>query len=763
MTASNTALQPSIWARFEELREGMDSREFGLHVLLLLFLKYVNDRSVDGRPSLIVVPEGAGFAELVALKGAPNIGERINKRIIEPLAKANNFPGLPDFARSDKWGLPAEAGDRLSRLIAVFENPALSFVRDLGGNQQRAAELYSYLLDRYGLASNDKPHLHTPREVARLAAQLLDIQAGDTAAGPSLYDPTCGSGALLLEVALEADCLTGPRVQIFGQDRDPAAVSLARMNILLHGYSAGRIRWGNTLKSPLFREGEGLRTFDVAVCHPPFLDVKWSDRLDAENDRFGRFEGYGIPPSDRGDYAYLLHVLHSLNDTGRALCILPFDVLSRGGADAGIRRALIGRGVVQAVIGLPEKLLPGDGTASCMIILDRSGAAERSGVFLIDASRDFVSEGGRNRLADEHITRIAEAFREPSGSDAFARMVPVDEILAAEEADLTPSRYLLKAELQPARPPFGEVLPAFLSTRLFPLWRQAQKRGKAIPALATRILPLWRQAQTRSKAIPAAWGFAIGVGASLILAAPAAYLTLSRPGPPAVAEPRAAHPEIVSEIESSLDATPSYQALKSYYRQDYDGIVDTLLADVLGGSPLPAALADAPGLKAEVMRRESKSYGMASLDSLREDLRARLPVMRHLKERQGARACSEFAVNGAAALLRFLGEGYAADSELTTLTDGLTVNFFRTAAEGRKLQRVHQPLDGDDWPSIARALLTKGMTGKDFDVFTDPARSVDDPATCDVFIRFIEIVTAPGNDETAALIPSMATAAAADE
>ena len=235
-----------------------------------------------------------------------------------------------------------------------------------------------------------------------------------------MYDPACGSGSLLLAAADTAGRGDDTGVLIFGQDKAAAAVCLARMNMVVHGYFTARIRWGNTLTNPLFRDGEGLRTFDYAVARPPFSDVNWSARFNAEHDPFNRFEGFGVPARERGEYAHLLHVLHSLNPSGQGVCILPRGALSWGGAEAGIRRALVRRGFIKGVIGLPPDLFPGEEIATCIAGPGQEGCRRADQYFLVDASQGFIEEGGRNRLREDDIARILDSFMWHRAARLFA-------------------------------------------------------------------------------------------------------------------------------------------------------------------------------------------------------------------------------------------------------------------------------------------------------------------------------------------------------
>ncbi|MEK1279066.1 N-6 DNA methylase [Mycobacterium ulcerans] len=239
-------------------------------------------------------------------------------------------------------------------------------------------DAYEYLMRHFATESGkSKGQFYTPAEVSRILARVVGINA-KTRQDQTVYDPTCGSGSLLLKVAAEA-----PRgITIYGQEKDNATWALSKMNMWLHGNEDAEIAKGDTITSPQFTKGAALRTFDFAVANPPFSVKSWNHGL--END-YGRFE-YGTPPDKNGDYAFLLHVLKSLKSTGKAAIILPHGVLFRGHAEATIRRRLLEHGFIKGIIGLPPNLFYGTGIPTCIVILDKENATGRTGVFMIDAS-----------------------------------------------------------------------------------------------------------------------------------------------------------------------------------------------------------------------------------------------------------------------------------------------------------------------------------------------------------------------------------------
>ncbi len=424
MAIKKSELYSSLWASCDELRGGMDASQYKDYVLVLLFIKYISDKYAGQPFAPITIPEGASFADMVALKGKSDIGDQINKRIIAPLASANQLSDMPDFNDAGKLGTGKEMVDRLTNLIAIFENKALNFSKNRADGDDILGDAYEYLMRHFATESGkSKGQFYTPSEVSRIMAQILGIRAAETTSDTTIYDPTCGSGSLLLKVADEART----PVTLYGQEKDGATSGLARMNMILHNYPTALIMQGNTLTDPKYRDGEALKTFDYVVANPPFSDKRWSTGLDPLNDSFGRFS-HGVPPGKQGDYAYLLHIVRSLKSRGKGACILPHGVLFRGNAEADIRRNLIRKGHIKGIIGLPANLFYGTGIPACIVVVDKADAQARKGIFMIDASQGFMKDGPKNRLRSQDIHQIVDVFTKQVEVPRYSRMVSVEEI-----------------------------------------------------------------------------------------------------------------------------------------------------------------------------------------------------------------------------------------------------------------------------------------------------------------------------------------------
>lgn len=421
MALKKSDLYSSLWAGADELRGGMDASQYKDYVLTLLFVKYVSDKAKVDPYADVEVPDGGSFDDLVAMKGKPDLGEQVNVAI-RKLADANDLQGVinnADFDDPDKLGKGKELVDRLTKLIGIFQD--LDFSGSRAEGDDLLGDAYEYLMRHFASESGkSKGQFYTPAEVSRVMAALIGIKP-DTPKSATVYDPTCGSGSLLLKVADAAP----NGLTIYGQEKDNATRALAVMNMHLHGNGTAEIRQGDTITSPQFLKGNELQTFDYLVANPPFSVKSWNNGLENE---YGRFDGYGRPPEKNGDYAFLLHMIKSLKSTGKGAVILPHGVLFRGNAEATIRKELIKRGNIKGIIGLPANLFYGTGIPACIILLDKEDAVGRTGIFMIDASKGFTKDGNKNRLRPRDMHQIIDAFVNQKEIERYSRMVPISEI-----------------------------------------------------------------------------------------------------------------------------------------------------------------------------------------------------------------------------------------------------------------------------------------------------------------------------------------------
>lgn len=441
MAIKKTELYSSLWASCDELRGGMDASQYKDYVLTMLFMKYVSDKYKGNPYGMIVVPEGASFDDMVTLKGDKEIGDKINK-IISALAEENDLKGVidvADFNDEDKLGKGKEMIDRLSKLVGIFEGLDLSSNRAEGDDL--LGDAYEYLMRHFATESGkSKGQFYTPAEVSRILAKVVGISVS-TSQDATVYDPTCGSGSLLLKASDEA-----PRgLSIFGQEMDNATSALARMNMILHDNATAKIWQGNTIADPQWKDANGqLKTFDFAVANPPFSSKNWTSGINPDQDEFGRFV-WGVPPEKNGDYAFLLHIIKSLKSTGKGAVILPHGVLFRGNAEARIRENLIKQGYIKGIIGLPANLFYGTGIPACIIVIDKEQAQARTGIFMVDASKGFIKDGNKNRLRSQDIHKVVDAFTNQLELPCYSRMVTLSEI-AANDYNLNIPRYIDSSE-----------------------------------------------------------------------------------------------------------------------------------------------------------------------------------------------------------------------------------------------------------------------------------------------------------------------------
>lgn len=308
--------------------------------------------------------------------------------------------------------------------LGIFQKPELDFSKNRAEHDDILGDAYEYLMRHFASESGkSKGQFYTPSEVSRIIAHVIGISSANTVAATTAYDPTCGSGSLLLKVAAQA----GKHITLEGQEKDVTTAGLARMNMILHDFPTANILNGNTLAAPKFKDGEQLRTYDYVVANPPFSDKTWSTGLTPSVDPYQRFQ-WGEPPAKQGDYAYLLHIIRSMKSTGKAACILPHGVLFRGNAEAVIRTQLVRSGYLKGIIGLPANLFYGTGIPACILVLDKENAPARKGVYMIDASKGFMKDGNKNRLRERDLHKIVDVFINAEEHSGYSRLVPHDEI-----------------------------------------------------------------------------------------------------------------------------------------------------------------------------------------------------------------------------------------------------------------------------------------------------------------------------------------------
>ena len=459
MAIKKSQLYSKLWAACDELRGGMDASQYKDYVLVVLFVRYLSDKKKAGDRSLLIeLPEGCSFDDFVALKNkskfevedadgavrTTGIGEMVNIKLAK-IADAN--PDLKDvitnadFADESKLGKGKDLVDTISGLIGVFQDEDLDFSNNRAADDDLIGDAYEYLMKNFATQSGkSKGQFYTPAEVSRIMAKIIGI-GKDSRKMITIYDPTCGSGSLLLRAAAEAK----GNVAIQGQEKDVATIGMAKMSMVIHGVDDADLRHDNTLSNPLHRKDDTtLETFDYVVANPPFSVKSWMKGAN-EVDPFGRW-GHAtnvapVPPPKCGDYAFLLHILKSMKAQGHGAVILPHGVLFRGNAEADIRRFIVEHRWISGIIGLPPNLFFGTGIPACIIILDKENAAASKGIFMIDAKEGFAKDGAKNRLREEDIRRIVDTWEAGEDVPHYAKFVTWDDI-AKNDYNLNIPRYV---------------------------------------------------------------------------------------------------------------------------------------------------------------------------------------------------------------------------------------------------------------------------------------------------------------------------------
>lgn len=500
MAVKKTQLYASLWASCDKLRGGMDSSEYKDYILTLLFMKYVTDKYKNkGAYEDITVfdkahdkdpdPEkrtGCSFDDFVALKKKKNIGEGMDK-IVARLAEENSeLKGIIDIAHFNdekKLGSGQEMVDKLTDLISIFQSPGLNFSNNRAEDDDIIGDAYEYLMRKFATESGkSKGQFYTPAEVSRILANVVGI-SNCTDRDATVCDPACGSGSLLIRAV---DAAPIP-IMGYGQEKESTTAGLAKMNAVLHRKAEITIKSGNTFSNPQYldkNDNSVLERFDYIVANPPFSMKNWTDGIAGKE--YGRFEGYGdTPPEKNGDYAWLMHILKTLKSNGKAAVILPHGVLFRGNAEATIRKTIIQKHWIKGIIGLPANLFYGTGIAACILVIDKEGAANRQGIFMIDARHGYVKDGNKNRLREQDIYKIITTFNNQITTDPkYARFVPNDEIEVQNDYNLNLTRYIDSADEEDIQDIYAHIhggIPAVDIDSLSKYWR-------VFPSLKTQLL-----------------------------------------------------------------------------------------------------------------------------------------------------------------------------------------------------------------------------------------------------------------------------------
>jgi type I restriction enzyme M protein len=443
-------LEKHVWAAADILRGSIDSTEYKHYILGLLFLKRLSDRfdeqgetARDRDPDAIFMPEKARFSALEGVK--EGIGEALN-RAGKAIEEANPGLGLQGVLTGIDFNDPRRLGDArdsvLRRLVEHFAKLCLR--NDHLSEPDMLGRANEYLIERFADDAGKKGgEFYTPAKVAELLVELLAPEEG-----MSVCDPTCGTGGMLIESARYIERRGGSRgsIALFGQEKNLATWSIGRMNMRLHGLAGARIERGDTIRAPKLVEGGRLMRFDRVIANPPFSLDGWG-REAAEQDDFGRFS-YGLPPKNRGDFAFVEHMLATLAEAGRLAVVVPHGLLFRSGSEGEIRRRIAREDLFEAVIGLPANLFYGTAIPAAVLVMSRQKAPERRGnILFIDASRGYREGSNQRFLRDEDVKKIAEAARAWRDEPGFSRVARREEI-EQHNFNLSLARYIAPEEAE---------------------------------------------------------------------------------------------------------------------------------------------------------------------------------------------------------------------------------------------------------------------------------------------------------------------------
>ena len=445
MAIKKSELYQSLYASCDKLRGSMDPSQYKNYILTLLFVKYISDKYVGMKYAPIQIPDGCTFDDFAKIRHDPNIGEKIDKALASLSESTQMLNGVFNdvhFNDEAKMGSGKEMVTKISDLIDIFLRPEFDFRKNKASGDDILGDTYEYLMRQFAVESGkSKGQFYTPAEASRVLAGVVGIaDIRDRPEEPwSVYDPACGSGSLLIRAASEAGCT----VSIFGQEKDLTTAGLAKMNMVIHNCEGAEIKVGNTFSQPQFTHTEDgvdvLDRFDFAVVNPPFSIRNWQDGFK----NMGRTDGYGeTPPEKNGDYAWLMHVIKSLKNNGRAAIILPLGVLFRGNAEGVIRKSIVDKRLIEGIIAFPPNIFFGTGIPACVLVISKADTTTRDGIFMVDASRDFTKDGNKNRLRERDIEKIVSTYRNRREEPHYSRFVRWDEIVQKNDYNLNIPRYI---------------------------------------------------------------------------------------------------------------------------------------------------------------------------------------------------------------------------------------------------------------------------------------------------------------------------------
>lgn len=488
-------IKNALWAGANTFRDNIDASNYKDYVLSMLFVKYLSDTFDESVENLkkdyegirlerqianlpFVLKEEYTFNYLLKNKYAVDIGSKISEALtgIESsnAILSGIFRGI-DFNSENNLGKKEQKNPLLRTLLDDFADldlrPSHIETKDNEVPADVVGDAYEYMIGEFATMAGKKAgSFFTPQQVSEVMAQIVAPQEKDR-----VYDPTCGSGSLLIRAAKKGGL---DKVSIYGQEVNNSAISMARMNMFIHDIKDAHIAWGDTLANPQHLDSDGnLMKFECIVANMPFSKDKWAEgfnpggevsvdedetpvkankkgkkkefKMEPSLDRFHRFD-MGVPPASKGDWAFLLHMIHSMSGNGRVAAVAPHGVLFRGASEGRIRQAVIEKNLIDAIIGLPENLFYGTSIPACIVVFKRSRTT--TDVLFIDASKEFKKEKAKNKLRDgtngepNDIKRIVDTYRafvngENAEQEKYSHVASLSEI-EENEYNLNIPRYV---------------------------------------------------------------------------------------------------------------------------------------------------------------------------------------------------------------------------------------------------------------------------------------------------------------------------------
>lgn len=457
-------LESKLWNAADILRGELNSAQYKDYIFGLLFLKRMNDEFSVERRSLEkeYIDQGLPKGEITELLEDPDtyrsfyvpksarwdslrgltldIGPALDKsfRAIEDTSKNSELAGVLTTANyNDKERV---SDKKLSQLLVLFDS--LNLDRANLESEDMLGDAYQYLIKEFADQGGSKGgEFYTPTEVVKTMVQLLKPQEEDR-----IYDPTCGSGGMLIQSIeyIRKNNGNEKNVSLFGQEINLSTWAICKMNMIFHNALGADIRKGDTIRDPRHIDGGTIMTFDKVLANPPFSLKNWG-REEATDDHYNRFV-HGIPPKSYGDLAFVSHMVASLNVKGRMVTVIPHGVLFRGGTEGEIRKGFVKDDLVEAVIGLASNIFYGASIPAALMVINKDKPAERKGkILFIDGSEDYIKDGNKNRLRDEDIERIVRTCDDFTDVERYASVVDVATI-KANDCNLNISRYVDTSE-----------------------------------------------------------------------------------------------------------------------------------------------------------------------------------------------------------------------------------------------------------------------------------------------------------------------------